>query len=163
MREIHEIREQLYEEMKTMTPEEYTALVIREAEELAKEYVLKLDPAAEPLQNETEDVNAALSTALRDIVRSSEAWAETPEGRDHEFRLNFSRNLAKALKARKLTNIAFCQRIGMKNPQFSRIIQGDENITMSLIRRIAEGLDIPADRLFKQPRKAVGAKQWKAL
>lgn len=103
-------------------------------------------------KNEISDLKAA----LQGIVKRSEDWAETPEGKDHEFRLNFSRNLAKALKSRKLTNIAFCNRIGMKNPQFSRIIQGDENITMTLIRRIAEGLNIPADRLFKQPRETAG-------
>ncbi len=98
-----------------------------------------------------------LNAPLRGIVARSEEWAETQEGKDHEFRLNFSRNLAKALKARKLTNKAFCQRIGMKSPQFSRIIQGDENITMSLIRRIADGLDMPADRLFKRPRELAEA------
>jgi antitoxin component HigA of HigAB toxin-antitoxin module len=97
-----------------------------------------------------------LKATLKGIVKRSEQWAETPEGKDHEFRLNFSRNLAKALKARKLTNIAFCNRIGMKNPQFSRIIQGDENITLALIRRISEGLDMPADRLFRKPRETVG-------
>ncbi len=96
---------------------------------------------------------ADLQSALKSIVRQSEEWSETPEGKDHEFRLNFSRNLAKSLKAKKMTNIAFCQRIGMKNPQFSRIIQGDENITLALIRRIAEGLDIPAGRLFKERKK----------
>ncbi len=100
----------------------------------------------------TDDL-ADLQATLKGIVRRSEEWSETPEGRDHEFRLNFSRNLAKALKAKKLTNIAFCQRIGMKNPQFSRIIQGDENITLALIRRIAEGLDVPADRLFRERKK----------
>lgn len=42
MREIHEIREKLYEEMKNMTPGEYTARVNREAEELAKQYGLKM-------------------------------------------------------------------------------------------------------------------------
>jgi antitoxin component HigA of HigAB toxin-antitoxin module len=96
-----------------------------------------------------------LKATLRSIVQQSEEWAQTPEGKDHEFRLNFSRNLAKALKARKMTNQALCNRIGMKHPQFSRIIQGDENITMALIRRIAEGLDMPADRLFKPPRKSL--------
>ncbi|MDR1613509.1 MAG: helix-turn-helix domain-containing protein [Planctomycetota bacterium] len=91
------------------------------------------------------------------IINRSKQWAETPEGKDHEFRLNFSRNLAKALKGRKMTNQALCDRIGMKHPQFSRIIQGDENITMALIRRIADGLDMPADRLFRKSREPAGA------
>ena len=42
MREIHEIRERLYEEMKDMTPGEYTARVNRLAEELAKKYGFKM-------------------------------------------------------------------------------------------------------------------------
>ncbi len=42
MREIHEIREKLYEEMKNMAPGEYTARVNREAEELAEKYGLKM-------------------------------------------------------------------------------------------------------------------------
>lgn len=100
----------------------------------------------------------AMKERAKRIINSAKAWAETPEGKDHEFRLNFSRNLAKALKARKMTNQALCDKIGMKHPQFSRIIQGDENITMALIRRIAEGLEMPADRLFKQPKEAAGTK-----
>lgn len=105
----------------------------------------------------TSDVNE-MKSRVRRIIEGAKSWAETPEGKDHEFRLNFSRNLAKALKTRKMTNQALCDRIAMKHPQFSRIIQGDENITMSLIRRIAEGLEMPADRLFKQPRETAGAK-----
>ena len=98
----------------------------------------------------------AMKARAKRILEGAKNWAETPEGKDHEFRLNFSRNLAKALKTRKMTNQALCDRIGMKHPQFSRIIQGDENITMALIRRIAEGLDMPADRLFKQPKETAG-------
>lgn len=100
----------------------------------------------------------AMKARAKRILEGAKNWAETPEGKDHEFRLNFSRNLAKALKARKMTNQALCDRIGMKHPQFSRIIQGDENITMALIRRIAEGLDMPADRLFKQPKEVAETK-----
>ncbi len=50
MREIHEIREQLYEEMQTMTPEEYTLCVNREAGELAKKYGLKFVHSSKPFQ-----------------------------------------------------------------------------------------------------------------
>ena len=88
------------------------------------------------------------------IIKTSEEWAETPEGRDHEFRLRFARNLAAALKSRKLTNMAFCEIIGMKHPQLSRIIQGDENITMAMGRRIADGLGIDPGRLYQKPRKS---------
>ena len=94
-----------------------------------------------------------LRATLKGIVRRSEKWAETPEGRDHELRLEFSRNLAKALKIRKLTNQAFCNIIGMKHPQFSRIIQGDENITMRMISRIAAGLGVHPAYLFRKPRR----------
>ena len=47
MREIHEIREKLYEEMKDMAPGEYTARVNRQAEELAKKYGFKMLASAD--------------------------------------------------------------------------------------------------------------------
>ncbi len=47
MREIHEIREKLYEEMKDLTIEEYTDRVNRDAEELAEQYGLKILAVAE--------------------------------------------------------------------------------------------------------------------
>lgn len=46
MREIHEIREKLYEEMKGLTPEEYATRVNREAEELARKHGLKIQTSA---------------------------------------------------------------------------------------------------------------------
>ncbi len=42
MREIHEIRERLSEEMRHMAPGEYTRRANRIAEEMAKKYGLKL-------------------------------------------------------------------------------------------------------------------------
>lgn len=93
------------------------------------------------------------------ILEETGIGAETPEGKDHEFRLNFSRNVAKAPKSRKMTNQALCDRIGMKHPKFSRIIRGGENVTMALIRRISEGLALPADRLFIQPRETAGTRK----
>jgi antitoxin component HigA of HigAB toxin-antitoxin module len=96
---------------------------------------------------------AEMKARAKGIIDRAKKWAETPEGRDHELRLEFSRNLAKALKTRKLTNQAFCDRIGMKHPQFSRIIQGDENITLAMVRRIADGLGVHSSRLFQKPRK----------
>ena len=42
MREIHEIRERIYEETKNMTPEEQTELTRREAQSLIDKYGLKI-------------------------------------------------------------------------------------------------------------------------
>ncbi len=42
MREIHEIREKLHEEMKGLTRGEYTARANRTAEKLAKQYGMKI-------------------------------------------------------------------------------------------------------------------------
>lgn len=42
MREIHEIRERLYEEEKDLSPEEKIAKIHREAEEVIKKYGLRL-------------------------------------------------------------------------------------------------------------------------
>ncbi len=42
MREIHKIREQMYEEMKDMSPQERIRKIKEEAEEFKKEYGLKL-------------------------------------------------------------------------------------------------------------------------
>ena len=94
-----------------------------------------------------------MKSRAKRIIERAKNWADTPEGRDHELRLEFSRNLAKALKVRKLTNQAFCNTIGMKHPQFSRIIQGDENITLAMVRRISDGLGVHPSRLFQKPRK----------
>ena len=41
MREIHEIRERLYEEEKNLSPEEKIAKIKREAEEVIKKYGLQ--------------------------------------------------------------------------------------------------------------------------
>lgn len=42
MREIHKIREEIFEEMQRMTPEEWTEKVNRDGEEIAKRYGLKI-------------------------------------------------------------------------------------------------------------------------
>lgn len=42
MREIHRIREQLYEEQKNLTPAERVAKINREADEAIRKYGLKL-------------------------------------------------------------------------------------------------------------------------
>lgn len=51
MREIHEIRERLSEEISHMAPGEYTVQVNRTAEEMAKKYGLKLIDSPKSLQH----------------------------------------------------------------------------------------------------------------
>ncbi len=85
------------------------------------------------------------------IKREADEFAKTPEGRELDLRMDFAVNLLKTLKRRKMTQADFCRIINMKPPQFTRIIQGDENIAMRIISRIADCLGIPAARLFKTP------------
>lgn len=80
-------------------------------------------------------------------------YAKTPEGRELGTRMEFAANLLKTLKAKKLTQSEFCRIIDMKTPQFSRIIQGNENITINMITRIADGLGVHPGKLLKAPRK----------
>ncbi len=49
MREIHEIREKLYEEMQTMTSVEFTDLVNRETAVLAKQYGFTIKHSSVPI------------------------------------------------------------------------------------------------------------------
>jgi hypothetical protein len=92
---------------------------------------------------------AELRRMIADSQKHSEDFAQTPEGREIDLRMDFATNLLKALKSKKITKADFCRTINMKPPQFTRIIQGDENITMRMISRIADGLGVPAARLFK--------------
>lgn len=94
-----------------------------------------------------------LKALLKGMVKRSEEWARTPEGLEHELRLEFSRNLAKTLRAKRMTNTMFCEKIGMKSAQFSRIIQGDENITLAMVARISGGLGVHPSRLFRATPK----------
>lgn len=87
------------------------------------------------------------------IRQQGAEYAKTPEGRELGTRMEFAANLLKTLKAKKLTQSEFCRRIGMKTPQFSRIVQGDENITINMITRLADGLGVHPGKLLKEPRK----------
>jgi transcriptional regulator with XRE-family HTH domain len=89
-----------------------------------------------------------------EIRRRNEAFAKTPEGEEFDLRLEFTANLLRALKARRITQAEFCRKIGMKPPQFTRIVQGDMNITLTMVGRIAKGLGVHPSRLF---RKRAGA------
>ncbi len=88
------------------------------------------------------------------IRKHADDFAKTPEGRELAHRMMFATNLLKTLKAEKMTQADFCRKINMKSSQLSRIAQGDENITMAMITRIADGLGVHPDKLFKEPRKS---------
>ncbi len=85
------------------------------------------------------------------IHREAEEFSMTPESRELDVRMDFAVNLLKTLKRKKMTQAEFCRTINMKPPQFTRIVQGDENITMRMIARIADGLGVPVAKLFKAP------------
>ena len=53
MKEIHDIREKIYEDTKHMTPEEQTELTHREAQSLIEKFGLKIKHADAPLAYKT--------------------------------------------------------------------------------------------------------------
>ncbi len=83
-----------------------------------------------------------------EIQRRSEVFANTPEGEELDLRMEFATNLLKTMKTKRMTKTDLCERIGMKAPQLTKIIQGDANITLTMIGRIAKGLGIPPAKLL---------------
>lgn len=83
-----------------------------------------------------------------EIQRRNEEFSKTDEGHELDLRMEFATNLLKAMKSKRMTKTDLCERIGMKAPQFSRIIQGEANITLTMIGRIANGLGIPPAKLL---------------
>lgn len=86
-------------------------------------------------------------------------FAETPEGKALNTRLKLSRNIIALLKSQKLSQAEFSRRIDMKPTQFNRIVQADENITLAMITRIADGFGVPESRLLRdirQPKEPAG-------
>lgn len=96
---------------------------------------------------------AELKRKAAKVRRQAAAYAETPEGRELGTRMEFATNLLKVLRAKKLTQSEFCRRIGMKTPQFSRIVQGNENVTLNMITRISNALEVHPGRLLQKSRK----------
>jgi transcriptional regulator with XRE-family HTH domain len=88
------------------------------------------------------------------IRQEIKEFADTPEGKALNTRMKLARNIIALLKAKKFSQAEFARSIGMKPTQFSRIVQGDENITLALVSRIADGFGVPDERLFKAPRKS---------
>ncbi len=83
-----------------------------------------------------------------EVQRRSEAFAGTPEGEELDLRMEFATSLLKAMKSRRITKTELCERIAMKPPQFTKLIQGDANVTLTMIGRIAKGLGIPPSKLL---------------
>lgn len=96
---------------------------------------------------------ARMRKMAEDIRREAKEFAETPEGRALETRLKLARNIIGLLKTKKMSQAEFARNIGMKPTQFSRIVQGDENITLAMVSRIADGFGVSDERLFRKPRE----------
>ncbi len=87
------------------------------------------------------------------IRKHAEEYAKTPEGRELTHRMIFAANPLKILRSKRMTRADFCRKINMESFQFSRIAQGDENITMAMITRIADGLGVPPTSFSRKSEK----------
>ena len=96
---------------------------------------------------------AELKRMAAKVRQQAEDYAKTPEGQELGLRTEFATNLLKALKAKKMTQADFCRKINMKSPQFTRIVQGNENITLAMVSRIARGLGAHPQLRFKRMPK----------
>lgn len=85
--------------------------------------------------------------------KRDEEFAETPEAKALDARMEFARNLIALLKSHKTNQAEFSRLIGMKPAQFNRIVQAEDNVTLPTIKRIADGFGVPMARLFKAPPK----------
>lgn len=86
---------------------------------------------------------------IAEIQSEAEEFARTPEAEALDARLDMSRNIIALLKSRKMTQVEFCRKIGMKPTQLSRIVKADENVTITTQARIAHGFGVPIARLLK--------------
>lgn len=84
---------------------------------------------------------------------ADEAFGDTIEAKALDARMEFARNLNELLKWKKISQAEFCRQIGMKPTQFSRIVQADENVTITTATRIADGFGVHISRLYQKPRK----------
>lgn len=95
---------------------------------------------------------AEMKRKIARIRKHASEFAKTTEGRELAHRMEFATNLLRTLKAKRLTQADFCRKINMKSSQLSRIAQGNENVTMAMITRIADGLGIHPGKLLREPR-----------
>lgn len=65
-----------------------------------------------------------------------------PKGRPAEFLVKVGNKIKEARKEKKLSQRDLAQRIGMKQPDISRIEDGKKNITLETLFRLSEVLDI---------------------
>lgn len=99
----------------------------------------------------------SMKARIADALKRNDEWAKTPEGREFDARLRFANNLTALMKRKKMTQADLCAAIGMKQPQLSRIMAGEENIGLLVLDRIAEGLGVDPSRLVRKPKETVGA------
>jgi DNA-binding Xre family transcriptional regulator len=96
-----------------------------------------------------------LRMRIKRSIERNDAWAETDEGQEFDFRLNFANRLAAQMKAKKMTQADLCAAIDMKQPQLSKIMAGGENLTFGTVLRLARGLGVSPYALVQKhrPRK----------
>ncbi len=94
-----------------------------------------------------------LRMRIKRSIKRNDEWAETEEGQEYDFRLNFANRLAARMKARRMTQSDLCAAIGMKQPQLSRIMAGGENLTFGTVMRLARGLGASPYSLLQKHRK----------
>lgn len=99
-----------------------------------------------------------LQMRIKRVLKRNDEWAETLDGREIDARLRFANNLAIVVKRKKMTQSELCAAIGMKQPHLSRIMAGEENIGLTLLDRIADGLGVDPSRLVRRPKEPVEAK-----
>lgn len=62
------------------------------------------------------------------------------------------RRMAELRRSRGLTQEACAERIGMLTPNYARIEQGRQNVTIDTLVRIGRALDVRVAELFRSPR-----------
>ncbi len=93
-----------------------------------------------------------LRMRIKRSIASNDEWANTEEGQEYDFRLNFANRLAAQMKTKKMTQADLCAAIGMKQPQLSKIMAGSENLTFGTVMRLARGLGVTPYALLQKHR-----------
>ena len=61
---------------------------------------------------------------------------------------------AELRRARGLTQEALAEKLGMLAPNYARIEQGRQNVTLDTLVRVAKALAVPLADLFRSPKMA---------